>query len=216
MEEEIITKEKPKKKMYINIITIGIIVVAWISIVILRLMSDFSVKVAVWILAIITILAPIALFFGKIANIIKSKTKNEDKTPEPASDEEIMEILKIAADKMMNHIKKSGGLQFPRTKTINHNQIYAFKVRLLHREAFGDQCWMVLNANYPKRQVSIIPLKKEWSLDKVMNEKAEDPKDSPDTEVTTTENPILGTSSTTVKKTHNKKEKEDKKKETLL
>ena len=216
-EEEVVVKEKSKKKMYLNIITIGSIALLWIVLIILKLSTDFSVKIAIWILAIITIVAPIALFFGKIMHLAKRKPAKEEKVPDPVSSEKIREIINRTADGMMNHIRKSDGIIFTRTKTVNHNQVYAYKVRLLHGESYGDECWMVLNANYPEREVTILPPKTSLTyIDRTMNYKAENPSNEPDTEVTTSENPLLGTSSKTVKKIHKKKEKKKDPQEEVL
>jgi len=215
-EKEKVEENKKEKffKIFAGILFIGTV----IAVVIIATQTEISV-LPIIIGSGILILVSLIIFFSKrITKFLKSKfEKKEEEIPEPITEEQVRQILLNEVKKMMNHIKIDNGIEMTKSRPINKNLIYSYKVNLLYKESFGDTAIFIINATYPKLGVTILPGKtSDLLINKEMNLKSLNPREDPDEEKRTETDLSSGKQTTYHKKTHPKKVKKEEKKEDLI
>lgn len=208
VEEKIETIEEKKvdKEFWFKISTGILVVIAVITVLALRETTDISLLYPLIISGIIFI-AFIVSLFGKSLYEKFKKPEEVNKIPEPLSKVEVQEMVQdIVLNKKNNMIRIEAPVR-EKTYNINNNIIYAFNLELYHPENWGGEitpyCIIIINATYPDINPTIMSgISSTEEILYQINAISRSPKDSPDTEETIVENPILGTKQTTVKRIH--------------
>jgi len=202
-------KEKKSKEFWIKVLFGAVFVISWLILIGWKTVNkDLSLKTPLIITIIISLISVIAFFGNNIQKFIKKK---EEGIPKSLNEKEIEEIIKQVVEKMWNHLKINNGIEWMRSRTIQKNIIYAYKVNLLYEESFGDSCIIIINATYPEIIPTILPsTMSEYYIDRAMNWKSQNPFDEPDIKVTETKFDDFGKPIQKVKETkHKKKEKKE-------
>ena len=187
------------------------------AITILHYTTEISLKIPIIISIIVFIIFVIVLFFKKLTSLFGKTDKKE--TPDPIDIKEVEKIRDNEIKKLWNNKKIDGTIEL-KTRDINKNLIYAYRVPLqLDQEFYDDEskewknyysCWIIINSTYPK--IGATTTHGEISDEKVselMNEKSLDPKDTPGKKITVLSNDITGTTRTVEEPVQQEKEKEE-------
>lgn len=207
---------KEKKKQYLKAGSWILVLVVWTIYFAVDL--NESVKKTFLIISIIITGFSVFLTFGE--NIYKNWGKlSKEEIPKSMEEWEIREIIEKEVDLRWNNILKGNPIE-RRSKTVNGNTIYAFK---LYLDLFDEKIILIVNANYRGKMptvINAIERDKELSVfdSKITQEMiniAENPFDEPDREIIEEgldqfKNPIRKTEKIT------QKTKDDKKKEELI
>ncbi len=192
------------------------------TVLILYYTSEISLKIPIIITGIVFLAFLLVLFSKKLTEKFGKTDKKEN--PEPLELKKIEDLRDQEIEKLWNH-RKIGVPIETKTRDINKNLIYSYKVPLLYEQEFFNEetrewknysvCCIILNATYPKIGATVTHGEiSDFKLANLMNEKSLNPKDAPDIEETTLSNQMTGTTQT-VKKTIQPKEKETQEEEVV-
>ena len=183
---------------------------------------DFSYKTLFIVIGSSIVFFAVVFYFFKLKSkieILLKEKKEEILLPKPASREILLEKLHKEAFTNVEHMNHVEEVIDHWDETINGNEIHCFRVNVVYADFPGDSCERVViyNANYINRLPTIIRKSASDSesgitaneVRRAMNKKSESPVES-DVIRKFERNPLLGTETETIMKSHNKKEEKDK------
>jgi len=176
--------EQKNKEWWLKFSSIGLIVVSWLVFIGLKISNpDLKIGLPLTITIILSAIG-IILFFGK--KVLKIFEKKEDSLPKPMTEDEMMKIIKEEAIKRMANINVEKPYEWIRSKIVNKNLIYAYKINTDYEPFI-----IIINANYRDMKPSVLPItidgkeieKDDFYIDKEMSYKSQNPFEEPDREI---------------------------------
>ena len=210
VEEENIKNTKKSKEYWFKVIGVSLVIICGLVLISLKTSDpERSMKNPLIIGGIIIVIGIISFFGNSLQKKFKDLKKDDDERPKIIDKEQIMEILEEQAHKRWNNIKLVNGVEVIATRTINKNQIYAYKVNMVLDD---ESMIVVLNATYPEIEPTILSIKcHPATIKKEMNNKSINPDSEPETEeseetIDAFGKPVRKTKKITPKKKEKKKE----------
>ena len=224
MDEILTTQTKPERgkermmKILVPIFTVIFIII----LVLVKIQNpEFPFGYVILIGVVILIIGGVGFFGFDIAQRfqkLKKGKKDKKILPEPADTQLLWKKVQNALtnDIYQDHIKEY-------IDTINHSVgknmkslVVEFQAHTLYRPRL--RCSILINANYPNRLPTVLFEPDAYKLRQAIQSMSFDPEDPADEEETIIRNEMTGNVSTTKKKTHKQKDKQNiiEKKEGLI
>ncbi len=223
--EETNKPEKVKKNLERLFIVMGIFLIiigAIVCIYLWRTEPEFPLKkIIIW--GLFFIIPALSLIFGfkfflKIKHNKEKKESKKEYVPEPITRDELLEITEssLTNQNYMNHVKNIINDYFVTVgeKGLS-NKVFVAEVTPLFPTNTPDIYFIIINAHYPDKYMSILKNPKINKINSTINAVGGNPIEKIDFKEIVTENPTLGIKTTVKETKHHQKNKqtEENKKE---